>query len=183
MKRKDAFRKLCTICQRLDELDPADFDLHPLRLYLFGSVLTDKPDPQNVDLVFIYEELPGYDRAKLYYDSAAGRPVHFERAIIHLRRGMKKINVSVGRGSLHDWEERVLLLDNAIQPIWEPGADWAAVLDEIEASPVPWTGPRSQEAREQFETGINSRSYDEVLAELEPILAEIEARPLPKLPA
>jgi hypothetical protein len=46
MKRKDAFHKLKTICQRLDELNPDEFKIQPLRLYLFGSVLTNKPDPK-----------------------------------------------------------------------------------------------------------------------------------------
>ena len=179
MKRKDAFRKLRTICQRLDELDPADFDLYPLRLYLFGSVLTDKPDPKNIDLVFIYQEPPGYDRANLYYDTVASRPVHYERAIIHLRKGMKRVNVSVGRDSLEGWMERVLLLEAPMRPIWEPGANWAAVLDDIEASPRAWLGPRTPASLEQFRVRIKSQPYDDVLAELAPILAGIEAQQLP----
>lgn len=182
MKRKDAFRKLRTICQRLDEVDPATFHVQPLRLYLFGSVLTDKPDPQDINLVLIYDDPPNYDRANIYYDSVAGRPVHYERAIIHLRKGMKRVNVSVGRRLLEDWVERVLLLENPMRPIWEPGADWAAVLDEIETSPMPWSGLRTPDSFEQFRAKIKSRSYDDVLAELAPILAEVEARPLPKLP-
>jgi hypothetical protein len=49
MKRRDAFRKLRTICQRLDEVDPQQFFVIPLRLYLFGSLLTDKPNPGDID--------------------------------------------------------------------------------------------------------------------------------------
>lgn len=40
MKRKDAFRKVRTICERLDGHDPEQFPVVPVRLYLLGSVLT-----------------------------------------------------------------------------------------------------------------------------------------------
>ena len=58
MKRRDAFRKLRTICQRLDEVDPEQFFVIPLRLYLFGSLLTDKPNPGDIDLLFEYHRSP-----------------------------------------------------------------------------------------------------------------------------
>lgn len=54
LKRKDAFRKLRTICQRLDEVNPKRFEVEPRRLYLFGSVLTDKPHPNNLGLLLLY---------------------------------------------------------------------------------------------------------------------------------
>jgi hypothetical protein len=48
MKRRDAFRKLRTTCHRLDEIDPQQFFVIPLRMYLFGSLLTDKSNPSDI---------------------------------------------------------------------------------------------------------------------------------------
>lgn len=87
MKRKDAFSKLRTICQRLDEVAPEDFGLRPLRLYLFGSLLTDKPDPKDLDLVLVYEFNPGFEFEQLYADMIHGRSTVVDRLRMQLRRG------------------------------------------------------------------------------------------------
>jgi hypothetical protein len=72
MKRKDALRKLRTICQRLDEVDPEQFPVIPVRLYLYGSLLTDKPNPGDIDLLFEYRERPGRDPKDLVYRLSSG---------------------------------------------------------------------------------------------------------------
>jgi hypothetical protein len=86
LKRKDAFRKLRVICQRLDEIDPEQFFVTPLRLYLFGSMLTDKPNLSDVDLLFKYRENP-IDPDELAYQLSYGKPLPYEQAFKHLRSG------------------------------------------------------------------------------------------------
>ena len=90
MKRKDAFRKLRTICRRLDETDPADFFVIPLRLYLFGSVLTEKSNPSDLDLVFEYRERPDLDSREMLYRMSYGKPLPYQQAMTHLRRGLQE---------------------------------------------------------------------------------------------
>lgn len=128
MKRSDAFRKLRTICQRLDELDPDEFKIQPLRLYLFGSVLTDKSDPADIDSILVYELLPDFDYEMVPMELAYGKPCAWDRLGIKLRRGMQKVRLYLARTSLEHWEQRGLFLFTRPLPIWELGADWSAVL-------------------------------------------------------
>jgi len=48
MKRRDALRKMRSICEGLDQVGPRYLFIRPLKLYLFGSVLADKPDSNNI---------------------------------------------------------------------------------------------------------------------------------------
>ena len=75
MKRKDAFRKLRTICQRLDERDPEQFPVVPVRMYLFGSVLTDKPKPSDIDLLLEYQNRPDMDSGDIVMRLTYGKPL------------------------------------------------------------------------------------------------------------
>lgn len=137
MKRKDAFRKLKTICQRLDELNPDEFKIQPLRLYLFGSVLTGKPDPNDIDLALVYEHLPDFDYEIVPMELTYHKPTASERLVIKLRRGMQKVRIYVVRNSLENWEQRGLFLFTRPQLIWKPGGDWPAALAKGEAEPDP----------------------------------------------
>jgi hypothetical protein len=179
MKRKDAFRKIRTICQRLDDVDPQTFHVQPLRLYLYGSLLTDKPDPTDVDLILVYDNSPNFDPRKEVAAISYGRPTAAERAIIHLRRRMKMIRIMPAKRSLADWLNQEFLLNIRPRLIWEPGADWGPAVDEIEASPLPWPGPRPPDADERHKTFILGMSSEEYDARLRQALAEIEAQDLP----
>jgi predicted nucleotidyltransferase len=75
MKRKDAFRKLRTICQRLDDRDAGQFPVIPLRLYLFGSLLTDKPDPSDVDLLFKFQDRTDLDPDDIVHRFSSDTPL------------------------------------------------------------------------------------------------------------
>lgn len=183
MKRKDAFRKLRTICQRLDEFEPGDLHLQPQRLYLYGSVLTDKPDPSDVDLILVYEYLPTVNLRKIAIDMMRGRPTPPERAVVHLRRGMQMIRIMPAQGSLAEWEDQPLLLTTFPRLIWKPGGDWISALDEIEASPLPWPGPLSQDERDKFEAYVENLPEDEYLARKAEAVAKIEAQDLEPLEA
>ncbi|MBU0490435.1 MAG: hypothetical protein KKB13_01170 [Chloroflexi bacterium] len=152
MKRTDAIHKLRTVCQRLDEADPATFFVVPLRLYLLGSLLTDKPNPGDVDLLFEYRERPDLDVDEALGRFWRGEPLPMEQAVRHLRRGMKWIRIEYLVGnSLEEWLAIHLFApDTPVRLVWEPGLDWPAVVDEIEAQPAPWD-PTAEEHRKEFQ--------------------------------
>jgi hypothetical protein len=139
VKRKDALRKVRTVCQRLDEVDPETFFVIPLRMYLFGSVLTDKPKREDIDMLFEYQEPPDRDPDDLVYRMSYGEPLPYEQAFQHLRQGMKMIRFITLLGSVESWlEGRLFSLNTPVRLIWEPGLDWQPVVDEIEAEPLAW---------------------------------------------
>lgn len=178
MKRKDAFSKLRTICQRLDEVAPADFGIQPLRLYLFGSLLTDKPDPKDLDLVLVYEFNPGFDFDRLYADMVHRRSTVVDRLRMQLRRGTSLAKMTMVRDSLSNWQENKLLLFTRPRLIWKPKSNWAAVLEQIEKSPSPWPGPRPADAKETSEALIKARPEKEYWARRDQALAEVEGQDL-----
>lgn len=178
MKRKDAIRKLRTICQRLNELSPDEFKIQPLRLYLFGSVLTDKPDPNDIDTVLTYEHLPDFDYEAVPMELAYGKPTASERLVIKLRRGMQKVRIYLARDSLRNWEQSGLLVFSQTRLIWKPGGNWQVVLAKMEAEPLSWTGPRTPDTHPDLKTLIETMPEGEFQAQLSQALAEIEAQDL-----
>ena len=147
MKRRDALRKLRTICERLDDVGP-DFPVAPIRLYLFGSVLRDKDRPEDLDLLFETQRYPdssGEFLAALVY----GRPTPYDRAVQHLRHRMKMVRINeLSEGtSPQDWfGYKEMPLDTPVRLIWEKGLDWRQVIEDIETHPVHWD-PVSEESR------------------------------------
>jgi hypothetical protein len=178
LKRKDAFRKLRTICQRLDEVELNTFEVQPLRLYLFGSVLTDKPFPNNIDLLLVHEYIPNVDYDKFLGDLANRRPVLEQRLAIHLRRGMQQVRVFTARTALETWGQRSIFLVVRPRLIWEPGGNWRPVIDDIEQNPLPWLDPLPEKAKDRHEAFINTRSSEAYHARLAEVLAEIEGQKL-----
>jgi hypothetical protein len=152
MKRADAIRKLRTICQRLDEADPAEFFVVPLRLYLLGSLLTDKADPGDLDLLFEYRERADLDPDDIMHRLSYGQPLPIQQAIQHLRRGMKWIRIEqFVDSSLAIWlADRLFAPDTPVRVVWEPGLDWRAVVAEIETQPAPWD-PVAAQRRKEFQ--------------------------------
>ena len=178
VKRKDALRKVRTVCERLDKVDPKTFEVEPRQLYLFGSVLTDKPDPNNVDLLLVYELIPKINYDKFLAGLSRGRPVLEERLAIHLRRGMQKVRISTARTLLGTWDQRSLFLVVRPRLIWEPGGNWKAVIDYIEVNPTPWPGLLPADAKDQHEALVNSMLPETYEARLAQALAEIQAQQL-----
>jgi hypothetical protein len=80
LKRSTAIHHLRVVCERLDAVNPTTFYIIPLRLYVFGSVLTDKPYVSDLDLLLKYRERPDLDPAEAVYRLTAGKPVSIERA-------------------------------------------------------------------------------------------------------
>jgi hypothetical protein len=179
LKRKDAFRrKVRTICQRLDEVDLTTFEVEPVRLYLYGSALTDKPVPNDIDLILIFERSDKISPEEIYRRMVYRVPLPDHRAVIHLRRGMQGVRISTAERSLENWEQQSLFL--VIQPrlIWEPNGNWRAVIDDIEVNPLPWPGPRPADAKEQHEAFIKSMPHEQYETRLAQALAEIQAQQL-----
>lgn len=156
MKRQDALRKLHTVCQRLAEADPAQFPVVALRLYLFGSLLTDKPNPSDVDLLFEYRDRSDLDRDEMLWRMSYGRPLPHDQARTQLRRGMKWIRMELlVNSSVEEWLETCYFLPGVfvpIQVIWEPGLDWRRVVDEIESRPLPWDPDQEKRLKHLHET-------------------------------
>ncbi len=178
MKRKDAFRKLHTICDRLDTLGVDVLTVTPLRLYLFGSVLTDKARPEDIDLILVYQYPPDFDYNREATALAYGRPLAGQRAVIELRRGMQRIQMHVARDSLRGWEQNALLLSIKPRLIWQSGANWATVLADIETNPLAWTGERPETAQEEFDQMIESLPGTEYMARLKAAITDVERQQL-----
>ncbi len=141
MKRKDAFRKLRTVCQRLDETDPATFFVIPKALYLFGSTLTDKPDPADLDLILDYQEQPNLDPDDILYRLSYGKPLPPSEAVIYLRRRMKMIRIEflAEDQDLKQWRvAHGFGLDTSIKLVWKVGLNWQEIVDNLELNPLSW---------------------------------------------
>ena len=179
MKRRDAIRKVRTICERLAQVDPDTFHIHPLKLYLFGSVLTDKPDPEDADLILLYKGGPKTDEqaTEIVHALTYGQPTPFEKASTHLRRGMKMVRIHEAEGSLRNCLMLYLFPDGeGLRLIWKSGLEWRSILDEIEANPLSWPGPRAPDALEQAKQAWFALSDEETTAFYEQIFAALEAQ-------
>jgi hypothetical protein len=180
MKRKDATRKVRTICQRLDEVDPDTSLFRPLKLYLYGSLLTDKPDPEDVDLILVYQRTPAYQEY-LESEESCYQEIYYMRQhrkfSSQLRRGMKMIRLELVQDTLR-WSSNwaLFLLGEELRLIWKPDFDWTAVLDEIERHPRPWTGPQPRETKERVTALLKEMPYEERDAKSARVLAEINAQ-------
>jgi hypothetical protein len=181
MKRRDAFRKARTICQRLDDMDEAqaiEFRARPLELYIFGSALTDKAKPADLDLVIVYDELTELlTPAELHGILSYGKPSPFRKLRTHLCRGMKMIRLSDAVDTLAWWPNLRLFPEaRGLYLIWKPGLDWAPLLDHLEANPVPWAGPRPEEDLDAAQAAWEARPEEEREQQIAQILAALAAR-------
>ena len=140
MKRADAFLKLTVICRRLDLADPDSFPIVPQSLYLFGSLLTDKPTPTDIDLLLHYQYRPDQDFDELYYCWAYRKPPPTKRAAQQLRQGMKLVRFVFMRDEgLEAWlSVHHFPTDTPVRLTWQSGLDWQPILDEIQANPLLW---------------------------------------------
>jgi hypothetical protein len=149
MKRSDAFRKLRTICARLDNDAPnplPHYRVSPRRMWLFGDLLTDKPQPDEVDLLlFVDDHRSSYldeELEEIAYRQAHRLPMPADEAAVRWRRGLQKVQVfPCDELSITEAEEFFALrkLGNiATRLMWQPGLDWESVLQDLEQHPTPW---------------------------------------------
>ena len=127
MKRQDALRKVRTVCERLDQVNLATFPVVPQTLYLFGSNLTDQPDPTDVDLVLIYGPNPQHyiDPEDAYYIlTYTPHLIPANQARVHLRQGLQNVKLFM-QTSLATWIDLLLFsTQEGLQPVWKPGLRW-----------------------------------------------------------
>jgi hypothetical protein len=163
MKRKDAFRKLRTICHRLDEADPATFFVIPKALYLFGSTLTDKPNPTDLDLILDYQDRPDLDSDNIVFRLSYGKPLPSAEAVTYLRRGMKMIRIEfLEAQDLGQWRMgHGFPPDEPIELVWQAGLDWPDIVDDLELNPLPWQPEREEKNKELQKKVLHIRQSDE----------------------
>jgi hypothetical protein len=178
MKRSTAFRNVRTICERLDKVDPNTFPVRPHKLYLYGSVLTDKPNPADVDVVLLCLANPVDDRAFLYALNYRPTLLPDNQARKHLRSGMRNTHLEIEMSSdLSNWEYLWLFPDGeGIWLIWKPSLNWSAIVDEIESHPYPWTGLRPVDSKQRMEVALQGLSKEERQTRIAEILTALEAQ-------
>lgn len=108
MKRNLAWKSLHTLCKRFDEAvtTPEQYPIPVLRIWLYGSVLTEKSDPENINLIV---EVDSSTYCQTYRSTTLSlREVlkNYCRALSRYHTGMKMIRISyleVGAGELGWW--------------------------------------------------------------------------------
>ncbi len=144
MKRNTAWKHLHTLCERFDEAvtTPERYPIPILRVWLFGSVLTEKTDPKNINLIV---EVDSSAYCLTYRSTTLSLQEilkNYHRALARYHAGMKMIrmdDLEVGQGEpgwwfqLHGWPEKM-----PYYLIWQQGMNWEEVLDAIQAAPLPY---------------------------------------------
>jgi hypothetical protein len=146
LRRPDALRKRSTLCERLDAIDPNDFFVIPTHLYVFGSLLTDKPNPNDVDLLLKYSVHPDRMNEEIYA-ICENKPLLIDRAIRYLRRGLRGMRIEpMGSDeNLRSWFGEHLFEPNTrTQLAWRPRRDWRRVLERVHRHPNKWDAKRSR---------------------------------------
>lgn len=110
MKRADAFRKMAIVCQRLAGADPRTFFVIPLRLHVFGSVLTAKPNPTDVDLLLEFRQRPDLDPYDIARRFSYRKPLPHEQASTALRKGMKMVHIDFAPAGVDLWRQSTLFV-------------------------------------------------------------------------
>ena len=74
-----------------------------------------------------------------------------------------------------NWSQLPLFSNaDGLRLIWKPDLNWRAILDEIEAHPEPWPGPRPPDAQERAEEAWNALSPGEQDAEIARIVDALD---------
>ena len=138
MKRQKAFQHLKTICERFDQASacPENVTVPVSRAWLFGSVLTEKAEPDDIDLIF---EVDSRGYCQKYRSTAIplGKVLkNYHRVLNQHAAGMKKVrinDVEVGQGEPEWWfATRDLPFSTPYYLIWQQGINWQGILNCIQ---------------------------------------------------
>ena len=162
MKRHQAFRKIRAICTRIDDIchsgmlpSGEHLTFYPTELYLFGSTLTDKANPNNVDLLLVHDmgdmEWQEYWEYEIAF-MAADRLSPVTKLVRSMLGQMRSVSLGAVPSSLLAWDQ-LLLFPNGrgINQIWNSDWEWnwETAVETIERNPLPWPGPRPPDAGER----------------------------------
>ncbi len=157
MKREIAFKKLFALCQRFDDAlsGSSEYIVFPIQVWLIGSTLTDKPEPEDIDLV---AEFDSQALHRTFQEQAEEGPLDimenvriYARAIRAFYADMKMVHVNdfMGIKNISDWLKSHSMPEDAPHRlIWQPSMDWASVLQDIYNHPLPHN-PSAEVARKK----------------------------------
>lgn len=106
-----------------------------------------------------------------------GRPSLFQKASTYLQSRMKMIRLFPAEDGIENWDQLPLFSgDGDLRLVWKPGLNWRAIVDEIEAHPEPWPGPRPPDAQERAEEAWDALSPEEQNEEIARIVDALDAQ-------
>lgn len=164
MKRQTAFHHLKTICERLDQASacPENILVPVFRAWLFGSVLTEKANPDDIDLIF---EVDSRMYCQKYRSTAMPLGTvlkNYHRTLAQFAAGMNKFRINdleIGEGEPDAWFAMHGLPTNTpYYLIWQQGINWQGILNGIQDSPLPYD--REAEEGRKLEN-LRNRKYRE----------------------
>lgn len=138
MERDRVFEHLDTVCRQLDQADRSpDTSLYVSRLYLFGSVLTDKSEPTDIDLIIEpHPELAG--------DAGWLSDVFLDDEVGVFDQMVQQQGSAVSLVSASEPDPQAALAPRVLRSgrapcrlIWEPGFNWLEALGEVHEEPLP----------------------------------------------
>jgi hypothetical protein len=90
---------------------------------------------------------------------------------------MKMIRMSAAADSPDDWPALQLFPNGeGLHLVWKPGLYWAPILDHLEASPIPWSGPRPEGELEETKAAFAALPQEEQERQIAQTLAALDAR-------
>lgn len=164
MKRDIAFRKIQTLCQRFDDAisGSSEYVVFPIQVWLIGSVLTDKPEPDDIDLVAefdsqaLHRTFQQQAQEEGYLDIYASTQI-YARAIRAFYADMKMVHVNdfMGVKNIAAWLKSHSMPDDTPRRlIWQPGIDWRCILQDIHTHPLQHNpSAESTRKKENLEKG------------------------------
>ncbi len=171
MKRGDAIKKIQILCSRLDQAyghPEENYGVNPLHVWLFGSVLTDKETPEDIDLVIQMDTTLAKNSQKkissIIHYLSYGQPMPWEKAKRNWCRGMKMFQIIIIEEKDTDFDKWIddhtfLAIMNR-KLIWEPGIDWKNILNKIQKFPITWD-PIDEAKRKSYNAEMQKVLKDE----------------------
>lgn len=163
MKRQTAFQHLKTICERLNQAAtcPEKILVPVFRVWLFGSVLTEKPNPDDIDLIF---EVDSTGYCQKYRSTAIPLGTvlkNYHRTLAQYAAGMNKVRINdleLGEGEPDWWfSSHGLPASTPYYLIWQQGINWNSILNDIQTAPLHYD--EAAEADRKRENNHNRKDW------------------------
>jgi len=154
MKRRTAWKHIHTLCERFDlaTTSPEQFPIPVLRAWLFGSALTDKDEPANINLIV---EVDSTQYVRTYRSTNIPLPTvikNYYRLLARYYAGMKMVrmaDIELGKGEPGWWFASQGLPEHTpYYLIWQQEIDWQKILQAIQASPLSYHREAYEEERD-----------------------------------